>query len=500
MSDERVFISDCLFGFPEGTWAIGVAGGIVVNVAPHMGDARNDAVDLRGEVVLPGLIDSHVHLFGTAIRLVTPGVFGIRSLDDLDAAIESAKPERGRLNKFMGLDISTFPEPSAVNAAHLDVRFGDAPIIIKGVEGHSALFNTAGLAWFGLSPGRVGVELDGEGNPTGVVRGGVYEKLVDDIYDSYTEEEKLRGLDFAIAGAVRKGVAGIHCLEGYGHDREREFRTILDYARCCPVDLLLYPRTLDLDVVSGLGLPRVGGCELIDGAIGSFSAAMREPYAGSDLSGELFKSDDEVEDFFRGAFTRGLQPCVHVIGDRGIEQCLRVLEGLAHEFDVKKSRPRLEHFIVADDELIARAARLGVASGIQPAFMALWGERGGKYEDAIGTARWELLHRYGTMRRAGMLIGAGSDSHITPIDPVAALTAMVHHENPAERLTFEDAVRVHTEGCAALGMEEKTKGKIAQGYEASFTVLESLDPILENSPDDAVVSSLWVRGELISEA
>jgi len=514
-ANRTIFLSDNLFSFGDGVFAVRVENGIIAAIDPWSDSTSakpHDAeiIDLRVKAVFPGFADSHVHLMGTAMQLVTPSVRGVSSLDELDKAIEKSELKNDLLNKFSGIDLSEFPNRAEVNAAHLDRKYGGHPIFIKSIEGHSGLFNSSGLRWMNLEAGMEGVELDSAGRPTGVVRGEAYENLVDDIYDSYTEDEKLRGLGLAVGDALSKGTTGIHCLEGYGHDRAREFATILEFNKTCAIDLLMYPRigpnptSEDFDAVVELGLTRVGGCELIDGAIGSFTAAMRDPYVGTSNLGKLYKSDEEIEDYYRNAFLRGLQPCFHVIGDRAIEQCLHVLEKLDIEMKgrgeiqgVSRFRPRLDHFICAHDEDIARAARLGVCAGVQPSFMRAWGEKGGKYEGALGRERWPMLHRYGAMTRGGMLIAAGSDSYITPIDPPLQIASMMHHFNRRERVSFDDAVLANTLGAAVLGFSEKVKGKIAPGYDATFTVLESTQPISENSPENTSVHSVWIRGEKV---
>lgn len=498
MPDKFTMLSDNLFDYPKGEWVLHITGGKIASIE-RAGPNEKCDIDLSGKAVLPGFIDSHVHLMGTAMRFVTPSVYGVKSATELKSAILNSTLKPSQVNKFMGLDLSEYPDRKEITAAFLDAFTGDCPVIVKSIEGHSALFNSSGLKHFKLEPGLDGVELDAGGSQTGVVRGGAYEELVDEIYDSYTEDEKKSGLDMAVSHALSKGVTGIHCLEGYGKYREREFRTILEYDKTCPIELTMYPRTLDFELAGSLGLGRVGGCELIDGAIGSFTAALNGSYAktggaAGETNGCLYMSDEEVEDYYENAFSRNLQPCFHVIGDRAIDQCLSVLRKLSSNYDLEKLRPRLDHFIVSRDDQIKDAAKLGIAAGVQPAFMRLWGERRGKYEWALGEERWNMLHRYGTMVRMGMHIGAGSDSYITPIDPLTAICAMIHHPNEVERVNYETAVRLHTEGCAYLAHHEKRTGKIAPGYEATFTVLESIEPLVENTPENAKVSEVWIRG------
>ncbi len=489
---RKSYICDNLFGYPGGCCDITVESGTITSIElcdanryTSTSDAGSEIVDLRGKCVLPGLVDSHAHLIGTAMMMITPSVRGVKSLDELVSVIEKSEPQRDKLNRFLGLDLADFPDRQAVNAGFLDSKFGDAAIMLKGVEGHSAVLNSAAFRMLNLKVETSGVELSEHGKPTGFITGDAYEDTVDVVYDSYTRDEKLRGLDMAVKAAISKGCAGIHCLEGYGNHRRREFEMMLEYSAECPVDLTLYPRIGpnpcedDFAMIAELGLTRVGGCELVDGAIGSFSAAVFEPYKGRETCGVLFQTDEELESYYRNAFRYGLQPCVHVIGDRAIDQCLRALERIGNDgIDVARFRPRLDHFILANDDLINRAVAVGACAGVQPAFMHTWGARGGKYESVIGGERWGMLHRYGSMIERGMHIAAGSDSYITPINPLLQITAMTHHHNEVERVTFGQAVTASSESAAYIAFQEHTRGRIAVGYEATFSVVESLEPIL----------------------
>ena len=120
--------------------------------------------------------------------------------------------------------------------------------------------------------------------------------------------------------AARVRAIGIHCLEGYGERRRNDFQLILDLnGQGC--DLTLYCRGNDPALASELGQTRFGGCFLIDGAIGAYTAALCDPYADRPESrGELYHTDEELSSWIASGLKLGLQVCVHAIGDQDISR------------------------------------------------------------------------------------------------------------------------------------------------------------------------------------
>ncbi|MDP9223619.1 MAG: amidohydrolase family protein, partial [Actinomycetota bacterium] len=198
---------------------------------------------------------------------------------------------------------------------------------------------------------------------------------------------------------------------------------------------------------------------------------------------------------------RGMQVGVHAIGDAAIEQAIRTWEGVAGEVgveEVRRRRHRIEHFECAGDDHIARASRLGLCASVQPAFDRYWGGEGGLYADRIGRERAAVMNRFGSMIGAGLSLGGGSDSTVTPLDPFLQMAALRDHHIPGESLDPPAALAAMTSGVAALAPDEGNRGSIAAGQWADFALLDR-NP-LEVGPDDLLrteVLGTWIGGRRV---
>ena len=437
----------------------------------------DDLYDARGLMVLPGLIDSHVHLIGSALYLLAVDLNRVSSLDEVVSRLRGA--ERLRSGILLGgrLDVSLLPTADRERLPRVLEEAFSYPVCIRSVEHHSAFLNQK--AWELLEvtelAKKLGLPKDAVADMKDEMRikGKLYEAVAERLYDSFSEEERKKALWQFLDKLPQRGVTCLHCLEGYGSDPEADFRVILDVSEARPdIDLILYPRTSDVRVVKKYGLKRMGGCILIDGAVGARTAAFSLPYADKpDSSGTLYFSDDSLRALLASALKEGIQLAVHAIGDSAIEQVLSIYEELARQYDVVEIRPRIEHFCAGTPGQFERAQRLGLASGIQPAFDLLFGGSEGVYAQALGTERALQMNPIKTALYSGMLIGGGSDSPITSLDPLLGIYSACNHNNENERVSFPEAVELFTINNARLAHEEAFRGKIKEGYLADFVIL-----------------------------
>ena len=117
------------------------------------------------------------------------------------------------------------------------------------------------------------------------------------------------------------------------------------------------------------------------------------------------------------------------------------------------------------------------------AFDALWGQRGGLYEVRLGWERAAGMNPFRSLLERGLEVGVGSDSPITPLDPMAALAALEGHHDPAQRLSRAEAIRLHTIGSARLAHQEGKKGSLEPGAHADLAAYE-LDPFEAEDLED----------------
>lgn len=436
-------------------------------------------VDLPGTTIVPGFIDAHVHLSGTGLVLAGLDLSQTRSQQELlERSRDHLVANPGRL-LGIGMDESRWAVPTYPSLHELDALSGE-PVVLLRVDGYLSLANTATLKSSGALE-LEGVERDGTGEPTGLLRGEAnshmqrwyFESLPDlDISDAHLRAAHL---------AAERGVTCVHEMAIPDKRGRRDHEVLMAMRSEFPVEVIVYVAERDMPYVIGRGLQTIGGDLFLDGSIGARTAALLEPYEDGDGKGELTYDDDELAEFAHNAHLAGLQMGVHIIGDAAIEQALRVWERVYQALDSRNRRHfrarrhRLEHFEMASTERVERAGALGLAISIQPGFDAAWGHDGGMYEQRLGADRARTMNPFRTMVERGLEIGGGSDSPVTPLDPMLGIWALENHHDPAQRMSRDEAVRLFTIGGARLAHLEK-RGRLEPGASADFAAYEA-DPL-----------------------
>jgi predicted amidohydrolase YtcJ len=232
----------------------------------------------------------------------------------------------------------------------------------------------------------------------------------------------------------------------------------------------------------GLGLTAIGGDLPADGSIGARTAALTEPYEGTEGAGTLAYDDEVLRGFFHDAHEAGLQVGMHALGDRAIEQVLTAWESIAHTLDSRERRHfrarrhRIEHFELPTRGQIERAAMLGIAASVQPTFDLVWGHEGGLYERRLGQTRARAMNPLRLLTERGVLVGVGSDAPVVPMDPWLTIHAIEHHHDPGQRMGRAEALRLHTAGSARLAHREGKQGVLEPGMHADFAAYDD-DPL-----------------------
>jgi len=287
-------------------------------------------------------------------------------------------------------------------------------------------------------------------------------------------------------------------LEGgevFGH---QSVHAVLAKTASLPLDVTLFLQEKDVLLTSRLGFEHLGGCILVDGSIGSYTAALDAHYEGRPgVLGVLYERTRSLSGFVHKAHRAGIQLAFHAIGPRAIEMILDAYEKALTQTPRFDHRHRIEHFELARDDQIARAAELGLIASMQPAFEHFWGGPSGMYASRLGD-RWRTSNRLRTILDAGLRIAGGSDANVTPPDPLLGIHAAVNHPNPDEGVTPQEALRMFTLDAAIAAFNERRHGSIEAGKDASFVVLAE-DPlgIPTHRIKDIRVCSTWSRGRCV---
>jgi hypothetical protein len=242
------------------------------------------------------------------------------------------------------------------------------------------------------------------------------------------------------------------------------------------------PLGLDLGIKSGFGDEwlRLGATKIFaDGSLVGRTAAMNDPYAGSDQAGYLQADAADLQAMIIAAHRSGWQVATHAIGDRAIDVVLDAYEQALERYPRRDPRHRIEHFAVVGPKQLARAAALGVIAVPQGRFAS---ELGDGMLAAVGPDRHAWLYRLRSLLEAGMVLPGSSDRPVVAGAPLLGIHDMVNRQtssgepfNPGEAITAGQALRAWTWGSAYASRQEHVKGSIAPGMLADLVVL-SEDP------------------------
>ncbi|MBD3368148.1 MAG: amidohydrolase family protein [Candidatus Eisenbacteria bacterium] len=451
----------------------------------------------RGAVAVPVLHDAHVHLMGTGLLGLGVDLSGVSEVAEaLELLRSAARDHEGPVLRAHSFEPDTLTEPRYPTMSELDSAVGERPVFVRRRDGHSSAVNSAAFELMGLTAETTGVVTDAAGAPNGTLTRDAHSLAASVSAELVTREEAVGALRLASEAALRAGAGVVHALVGRSDPEDREIELVLDVEDELPVDVVVYPQTTDVDRVAALGLPRIGGCILLDGSFGSRSAALMSPYDDGEGDGTLYFDDDELVSFLRRAHARGMQTALHAIGDRAILQAVRCLERAAGG-EAADARHRIEHCELVGPAALSRIARLGVGVCVQPAFERFWGGPGGLYERRLGAARMRSTNPLRAMLDAGIPLGGGSDSYVTPIDPLGGMAAAVAHPTPEHRIEPAEALDLFTRGAARLAFDEARVGTLLPGAEASFTVL-GRDPVEAGGEVDGIsVLGVYLRGRRV---
>ena len=433
-------------------------------------------IELPGTTIVPGFIDSHVHLTATGRSLTNQDVRGSTSKEDLLGLVAERSAAGTSPVHLEGFDESGWDRPDLPTGAELDA-LTSLPVVLTRTDGHISVVSAEVFTALDLTDAE-GVEMGEDGRPTGRLTKEANRRVSAWVDSSY-ERQRIEEFQLQAAGlAASRGVTAVHEMSLDVSDLD----VLVGHRGRLPVDVSPVPASMSLPEAMERGFLAIGGDLPVDGSIGARTAAFAHPYEDSSDQGELYHADDSLAEFFHAGHNAGLQVGVHAIGDQAIEQVLETWERVYVALDSRERRHfrarrhRIEHFVLPSADQIERTAMLGLAVSVQPAFDRLWGQGGGMYEERLGPARAMAAHPIRTMLDRGIEVGVGSDSPVTPLDPMLAIAALEGHHEPSQRLTRLEALKLHRVGSARLGHQDGKKGALEPGRHADFAAYDD-DPL-----------------------
>lgn len=468
-------------------------------------------IDAKGATLLPGFVESHLHLFSGAYGQTLLQLAGIHGFDALQTAVRAfaaAKPDEGLLFA-QGADYEILGKGTRLDRHALDRMCPDRPLAVMAYDFHTLFANTAALAAAGLLHGRdvpVGSEvvMGSDGLATGELRekfallpvlalrtSGGREMLgmsgIEPPVPPTPAEwrEDVEVLKAGLRFCASKGITSMHNMDGNRHLLEL-LRTVeqegdliarvsvpFHYTREMPLS--------ELDRASGMAADFTGEKltsnrvkVFIDGVIESGTAAMLAEY--SDRPGHRGDPIFDPVTFAETAVEidrRGMQIAVHAIGDAAVRIALDGYQAARSANGPRDSRHRIEHIEMIDPADIPRIAELGVIASVQP-LHAPQGES--PTTRSIGATRARHAYAWRALQQAGALIAFSSDWPIVPVDPLLGIqTALIREPHlaglPDHRLPLIEVLKAFTCNGAYAGFMEQHTGRIRAGMLADLVLL-----------------------------
>ena len=487
-------------------WSVLICQGEILSVepTPFLEVSKAQTLDLAGKSLIPGFIDSHVHLipFGLKDSL---DLTNMRSIDDCLKELGNLSKKISGDNEWLvgyNWDNSKWTDDRYITRHDIDRIEMDRPVVLKRICSHIWTLNTEAMKRVALPSNHASIHRDEFGNPTGILFDSGHPFVT--TFIPTTKNETKKAATKAMNFALKQGVTTI-C------DFSPNLTIYKDLAanQPLPIRILCGVKPQDFWKFSKKPLSfnlkqhrlSVNSLKVLtDGSIGARTSKLRRPYTDDPFNGGALQRDSKgLDTLIERAEEVGWQVCVHAIGDAAIDVCIEAFREIgARNLSAIQKRPkrhRIEHAEMVLPSHIGWMRKLGLVASMQPNFVGQWQQSGGMYSKALGKSRANGMNAFKSILKAGVPLAFGSDG--IPLSPLYGIASAMNHPDSNERLTFKEALHAYTQGSAYACRIEDQLGMIEPGMLADLVVLNR-DPT--NLPPDEVaeisIDSVFVDGKL----
>ena len=483
-------------------------------------------IDLAGAVVIPGLVDSHTHVFGVGAAIERIDLIGVETENDmLERVLERAKiTPKGDWIIGRGWDEGVWANRYPDNSL-LSELIPDHPVFLLSLHSFAGLANQKALDIVGIdSDTEIPVGGEIRFNENGEPNGLFLNRAVPLVRNAIPIPSKHGLMRRALAGLNQMAEDGFVSVHDAGLNTEMmaaleelELENALPirvYAMLSLRDEPLMEKWIekgpDSDSDSMLVTKSVKA--YYDGALGSRGARLlydyhdREGHTG--ISGEGYGFNQEL---MARAMKKGFQVAVHAIGDAGNREVLDIIENVYKVTpSARKNRNRIEHAQVMHPDDIPRLADLNIIASMEPPHAVedkTWAEQRLGPERIKGAYAWRSLLINNT-RLTFNSDNPGSDHDIF-YGLHSAITRQDKNSQPEggwykeQAVNIDEAVRAYTSWSAFANFTEDYTGIIDEGRWADITIM-NIDPFVlsEDSPVDILDGEILmtiVNGSVVYE-
>lgn len=481
-------------------------------------------IDLQGKTLMPGIIDSHVHVRELGMDAVKADLVGVENTDQIVQRLQShfPAPAHGEWLIGQGWDEGTFASIGYPDRAALDAAFPNNPIKLESLHGFGGFYNGAALKIAGINRDTADPEVGDilrceDGEPTGVML-----TLAQDLVNQHVPAPSQKQLEEAIlAGLTKMGKAGVTSIHEAGMTPEdvaafkalaaREALPIRVYGMLDGNNEALMQDWFAQGVLDDpQDFLDIRGVKVFyDGSLGSRTALMAAPYSDKPDSAKPTEriTPAAVLSLGKRSAKYGFQMAVHAIGDEGNNRTLGLYEKALASQPAQDHRWRIEHAQVVLPDFYARQAKLGVLASMQSSHAvgdSKWAE------DRVGPQRIKNAYAWQTILDNGGRLMMNSDLPGEPWEPMETLYFAVNRKplNAAseaegwyldQALSVPEALKAMTIENAYGAFQDETLGSLSAGKWADFVILDA-NPLTTPSHQlkDIGVVETWVAGRKLN--
>jgi len=512
----------------------------------NLANQETRIIDALGRTVLPGFIESHMHLFSGSVDMENLNLFGITDASKLKEVVFAFTDDHNSDDLLFAVqaDYKIFHQTGATSRHDLDKIIANRPFAMISSDYHTVWANTKALQLAGiLEGGRVAKGSEIVMAEDGMAQGELREF---DAYKPIVSMKKTQGresigflsngepssgitpeqkeidksvLKRGLAHCARAGITSIHNMDGNFYQLELLEELNQSNDLLCRVQVPFYidneaqvgdlQRAVEMRDKYNSEMVYSGRVKFfMDGVIESGTAFLCESYSNDPENfGSAIFSDQQFNQLAIEADKLGLQMSVHAIGDAAVKRTLDGYQAAREVNGVRDSRHRIEHIEIIDPIDIQRLANLGVVASMQPLHAA----GGGKFPseliiESLGTERMKNSYPTQTLRQAGVTMIFSSDWPVVQVEPIDSIKSAVTRKRvldnlPDQRQSLLDTLASYTRDGAYTEFSEDKKGMLRAGMLADIVIMsEDLEMLDSAHLDEAVPVMTICDGRVTYEA
>ena len=498
--------------------AIAVKGELIIKVGTNseieqLIDNTTKIIQLEGKTVVPGIIDTHIHVADFGRFLMWLDLNSSKSIKDIQTILRKkiAKTLPGKWILGRGWNEKLFKKDHFPSRFDLDEIAPDNPVVFYNKSGKLCLVNSKTLGLTKIIKNKDKLSKEGliEKDPiinetTGILEGKDMD-LVWSAIPNPSEKELLALTNAACSKIIEAGITSVHWMVS----SPLEFSIIKKLKQnglplrvyvVTPFEIWNKDLKKKLPINQNNNSLQIGAIEIsVDGYLAGKTAALFLPYQSDPESdGKLFYTQECLDHSVFEIIQSEFQLILHAMGDKAVESALLAVEKAKNKTTNHDNRVRFEQAALVNKSLIKKIKNQKILVSVQPCVInsefKIWSAI-----DNLGINRSRWLYPVNTLIDNDIILLGGSDCPMEPLNPLLGIQKLVNRQIfPEEAITVTKALAMYTIDAAYSTKEENYKGSIEDGKLADFIIL-SKDPtiISSNNIEKVEVTTTIIGGKIV---